>query len=239
MIREWQFLKTRYSQLYYELQELNESDLTSLLSLITEIPFEQVKQIFDELKNNSELSVHINNFEEKGITKGSKIGFGRRLGWYALVRIMKPRVVVETGVADGLGALVITAALIENAKEGTLGRYFGTEININCGWLFREPYSNFGEILFGDSIQSLALLEDQIDIFINDSDHSAEYESMEYESIKNKLSPNSFLLSDNSHVTDSLRIFSNKNRRNYVFFKEIPRDHWYPGAGIGISFIKK
>jgi hypothetical protein len=74
-------------------------------------------------------------------------------------------------------------------------------------------------------------------LFINDSDHSAKYEYEEYEIIKNKLSANAFLLGDNSHVTDSLRNFSNKNGRKFLFFREVPQDHWYPGAGIGFSFM--
>jgi hypothetical protein len=24
--------------------------------------------------------------------------------------------------------------------------------------------------------------------------------------------------------------------RNFLFFKEEPEEHWYPGAGIGIAF---
>jgi hypothetical protein len=27
-----------------------------------------------------------------------------------------------------------------------------------------------------------------------------------------------------------------KTGRNFVFFKEQPKAHWYPGAGIGISY---
>ena len=240
LINKWQFLKTEDVNFYYELEKQNESDLASLLSLITKLSFDQVLSKFDELKNNVELRTYIaNHWSDNNNMRDSTVGFGRRLGWYALVRILKPKIVVETGVSDGIGSLVIATALIENAKEGSFGRYYGTDLDMSAGWLFREPYSRFGEILYGDSIESLAKFQERIDLFINDSDHSAEYEYKEYESIKNKLSPNSFLLGDNSHVTDSLRNFSNKNGRNFVFFREVPRDHWYPGAGIGISFISE
>ncbi len=238
LIKKWQFLKTEDNNFYYELQEQNQADLASLLSLITRKSFDEVNSKFDELINNNELNTYIlNNWSNNNNMKDSIVGFGRRLGWYALVRILKPKVVIETGVSDGIGSLVIATALIENAKEGSFGRYYGTDINTNAGWLFRETYSNFGEILYGDSIESLVKFQERIDLFINDSDHSAKYEYEEYEIIKNKLSVNAFLLGDNSHVTDSLRNFSNNNGRNFVFFREVPRDHWYPGAGIGFSFI--
>jgi len=237
LIKKWQFLKTETSNFYYELEKQNEFDLASLLSLITKTSFSEILSIFDELKNNDDLRTFIsNNWSSNSKKKDSIVGFGRRLGWYTLIRILKPKIVIETGVSDGIGSLVITAALIKNADEGILGKYYGTELDTNAGWMFREPYSNFGEIIFGDSIDSLENFNEQIDMFINDSDHSAEYEYREYQSIKNKLSQNSFILGDNCHATDSLRNFSNRNGRDFVFFKELPRDHWYPGAGIGISF---
>ena len=77
-----------------------------------------------------------------------------------------------------------------------------------------------------------------IDLFINDSDHLASYEYQEYQTIKNKLSPKALILGDNSHVTNKLLKFSIENDRNFVLFREEPKDHWYPGAGIGISFPK-
>jgi hypothetical protein len=44
------------------------------------------------------------------------------------------------------------------------------------------------------------------------------------------------ILGDNSHVTDKLLKFSIENDRMFVLFKEEPKNHWYPGAGVGISF---
>lgn len=72
-----------------------------------------------------------------------------------------------------------------------------------------------------------------MDIFINYSDPSSEYEREEYEAINSKLSPRSLILGDNSHVTIELDQFARERNRN--FFAEKPVDHWYPGAGIGIS----
>ena len=80
------------------------------------------------------------------------------------------------------------------------------------------------------------LLDEEIDLFINDSDHSANYEFLEYQAISNKLSDSAVILGDNSHVTNSLMQFSKETKREFLFFQEKPLEHWYPGAGIGISF---
>ena len=78
-----------------------------------------------------------------------------------------------------------------------------------------------------------------IDLFINDSDHSAEYEFKEYLAIKNKLSKTGIILGDNSHSTDKLIKFSIENNRRFILFRDEPSNHWYPGAGIGISYPGK
>jgi predicted O-methyltransferase YrrM len=162
--------------------------------------------------------------------------FGRRVGWYALVRALKPRVVVETGIEKGLGAMVLCAALQRNAEQGHPGRYYGTDIDPSAGMLLCEPYSSIGKILYGDSIESLQALAPPIDLFINDSDHSAEYEAREYRTIAPKLSERAIIVGDNAHVTDELLKFSRENGRHFLFFREEPANHWYLGAGIGLSF---
>ena len=149
---------------------------------------------------------------------------------------MKPRVVIETGVDKGLGASLLCSALQRNVAEGFPGRYYGTDINPHAGRLFTAPYTEFGEILYGDSITTLAALDVQIDLFINDSDHSADYESREYETILPKLSARAIILGDNAHVADALADFSRTRGRQFLFIREEPLDHWYLGAGIGVSF---
>jgi hypothetical protein len=97
----------------------------------------------------------------------------------------------------------------------------------------------YGEILYGDSIESLKQFDKVIDLFINDSDHSAEYEANEYKIVATKLAENAIILGDNSHCTDKLFEFSLKTGRQFIFFQEKPFKHWYPGGGIGIAFRRK
>ena len=54
------------------------------------------------------------------------------------------------------------------------------EINPNAGKLFQEPYNKVGKIIYQDSLKTLSKINVGIDLFINDSDHSSEYEYKEY-----------------------------------------------------------
>jgi len=165
-----------------------------------------------------------------------RVDFGRRLGWYAFARAMKPKITVETGVDKGIGSVLLCSALLKNRDEGFEGYFFGTDINPEAGYLLGGKYAEVGKILYGDSIKTLSQFTEKIDLFINDSDHSSDYEYREYITIKDKISERAVLLGDNSHTSDKLAIFSKETNRNFLFFKEEPSEHWYPGAGIGISF---
>jgi predicted O-methyltransferase YrrM len=237
---QWLFTSREKSNFTYDLTDSNKAYLASMVSVVTGCSLETVKGYITELNENRDLKNHI----VKTAQRSSELSeldadpwYSRRLGWYAIVRARKPRVIVETGVDKGLGSCVLSAALEQNAREGYPGRYFGTDINPNAGVLFSGDYQKHGKILYGDSLQSLSSLNETIDVFINDSDHSSEYEGREYEMVNSKLAPNAVILADNAHVTDQLCTFAERTGRKFLYFQEKPKDHWYPGAGIGIAFL--
>jgi predicted O-methyltransferase YrrM len=226
----------------YDLTDENLRYLAETIAIATDKTATEIESYVQEVLNNTELRSYFDarmaSYKGQQSPESVKSPFGRRLGWYATVRAIKPRVTIETGVERGHGALLLCAAILQNTKEGFAGRYFGTDINPEAGWLLSEPYTSVGRLLIGDSISSLKNFSENVDLFVNDSDHSAEYEEQEYETIAPKLSVGAIILGDNAHVTDKLAVFSRKTGRNFLMFSEKPKDHWYPGGGIGISFPK-
>jgi hypothetical protein len=224
----------------YDLTSENLRYLAETIAVATGRSPAEIEGYIQEAIGDNELRTYFDTkmaaHEGQKSPKNVKSPFGRRLGWYAVARALKPQIVIETGVERGHGALLLCAALLRNAGDGFQGKYFGTDINPQAGWLLSGKYSTVGKILVGDSITSLRGFPQAIDLFINDSDHSAEYEGQEYEVIASKLSAKAIVLGDNAHVTDKLAIFSRKTGRSFVMFHERPEDHWYPGAGIGISY---
>jgi hypothetical protein len=238
----WTLSSREFTNFTYEITLENCEYLAHTVSVATGAPYATAMGYIRELQSDQELQKHILDRASASSMRyccDQRCEFGRRMGWYAFVRILKPRVVVETGVDKGLGSVVLCAALIRNEAEGCPGRYFGTDKNPDAGFLLGEPYSRVGKILYADSIQSLQPIR-EIDIFINDSDHSAEYERREYETIAPKLGKGGgLILGDNAHCTDVLAKFSAERGRQFIFFQEQPKEHWYPGAGIGISFVNR
>lgn len=235
----WLFDSREIDNFTYDLTSLNKEYLVNVVNVVTGVDRIRIEKYIRELEDNTGLRNHINYFMSKDTERyhlGPLEGYGRRLGWYAFVRALKPRVVMETGVDWGLGSCVITEALMRNAAEGAEGKYFGTDIRPEAGALFIGKYRKYGEILYGDSIKTLRKFKRRIDIFINDSDHSPIYEAKEYATINRLLKRDSLILGDNSHCSAALSKFAVRTKRKFIFFAESPAEHWYPGAGIGIAY---
>lgn len=241
-LAKWLLTSREIANFTYQLTARNRAYLAHTVSLVTGKPLEEIRGYIEEPEADCQLLQYLQgriaeDHEQHDIDPVPH--FGRRLGWYAVVRAIKPHRVIETGVDKGLGAVLLCAALARNANEGHRGEYIGTDINPRAGVLLGGPYNEYGRILCGDSIGSLSELSGTVDIFINDSDHSADYEVREYDVIEPKLSTFAIVLGDNAHVTDALQKFAERTDRSFLFFREDPLDHWYPGAGIGFAFPKR
>lgn len=232
----WSLKRTEGDNFYYPLSEKNYRDLAAGLGL----SFRCSPKVFDgyirEILNDLEVKAHLGAWKSlRPDLIDSTLDFGRRVVWYAVARHLKPKLVVETGVHHGLGAIALCAALVKNRMEGFEGDYVGTDIDPSAGSLLSGPFSSVGKILFGDSLASIEELEGPIELFVNDSDHSFDYEMREYRAIEKKLSERAVVLGDNSHSSESLRKWSGERNRSFVLLREQPINHWYPGAGVGVS----
>jgi predicted O-methyltransferase YrrM len=234
----WIFTSREDSNFTYGLTERCKVNIAASLAGLLGKDYQEIIGYFREIETDEQFNSLIRKLwsshpERYRTDKNQHVG--RRMVWYAFARATKPRIVIETGVDQGIGAVTLCAALSRNALDGFPGKYYGTDINPKAGYYLQPPYSDFGAILYGDSIKSLEAFGDKIDLFINDSDHSADYERAEYEIVSDKLSENGIILGDNSHVTPALAEFSTQRGRRFIFLSEEPNSHWYRGAGVGIS----
>ena len=238
-ILKWGFTSREDANFTYQLTPGNMNYLAHTISIVTKVEYAVISRYLEEIQSDEIVRKTIETAIERSPFRkfaDKEISFGRRVGWYAFARAIKPKIIIETGVDKGLGSIVLCAALLRNREEGFPGNYFGTDINPDAGFILSDKYKTVGEILYGDSIESLKTFSEKIDLFINDSDHSADYEYREYVTIEMLLSDKAIILGDNSHCSSKLSDFSIEKNRNFLFFHEVPLNHWYPGAGIGISF---
>ena len=235
----WALVSRETTNITYDLTPLATTTLAHTVAAAVGAP---VAQIRDHLAEPGADDTFIGRMRAVGETYANthpidpEPRFGRRLGWYAAVRALKPRVVLESGVEKGLGAMLLCYALERNAAEGAPGRYIGLDNDPCAGALIAPPYARHAQILTADALDSIAGLTEPVDLYINDGDHRLDYEYREYEAMAPHLSPNALILGDNCHVSDALPRFAEATGQQFLFWHEVPERHWYPGGGIGFAF---
>lgn len=219
----------------YDLANLDE--LAAFMGSVLGIGAESAGALIRELEQDAPFRAEMNSILRTRLYKKHTAFYGRRAGWYCAVRALRPQVVIEAGVHDGLGSSVLLKALERNRAEGADGRLIGIDLVPSSGWLIPRRLRDRFSLVVEDSAIVLPRIAEQerVDLFIHDDAHNPEHEFNEYRAVQRCLSAHGVLLSDNAHATDALRRFSEGHGRPFYFWREKPKDHFYPGAGIGIS----
>jgi predicted O-methyltransferase YrrM len=228
------FLGRELDNFTYQVGNLDE--LASFIALVAGVDRGEAAASIAELEDDAGFRQELELKMRSKYRSHQRIYYGRRTGWYALIRALRPGYVIETGVHDGLGSAVILQALKRNSDVGAEGQLSSVDIDPESGWLVPERLRSRWQLVIGDSLGFLNRLNHRtVDLFIHDSDHRYAHEWAEYLAVGDRISPNGILLSDNSHAQPTLQDYSIKQKRRFLLWREKPLKHWYPGAGIGVS----
>lgn len=230
----WLAASREHTNYTYELTDLNFTHLAWWVSAVAGADVASARRMLCELQQDAEIHEHVKQATLDSSRRGlsdAQARFGRRLGWYALVRLTRPALVVETGTDKGLGALAVTRALQRNGE----GRLITVDTNPDAGLLLRGFHGPY-DVVIADSVSTLSGMTDPVDLFIHDSLHTRQHELAELAAVEVSLSSSATVLSDNSHVTDALPSWAESRGKRFLFFAEKPQEHWYPGGGIGAAW---
>ena len=138
--------------------------------------------------------------------RGRQLHLGRFKCLFALVRLRKPAVVIETGVHDGLSSAMILYALEKNEH----GRLISIDLpsvdmpgSEGPGWLVPDQLRQQWRLMLGDAKELLPKAQREVgtvDIFIHDSDHREPHQRFELTITRPYLSGDGLLLCDDPHV---------------------------------------
>src|SRR5688572_13028263 len=141
----------------------------------------RVEDAYDELESDDLVLELRRSYVEKRPSTAS-FELGRFRIWYAVVRCLRPEVVLETGVHDGLSSAVILQALERNG----MGRLVSIDLPSTDlpptadgpGWLVPKRLRARWTLHVGDArrlLPGVARDLSAIDVFSHDSDHSADH----------------------------------------------------------------
>ena len=163
------------------------------------LPFEKAieiitnyqEEIMTELREleGSSFIQHINRCVQQAGVIGGPVSYEDGMLLYALVRALKPYVVVETGVANGVSSSFILKALDRNSR----GRLYSIDLHYRegesvpegreLGWVIPGELRYRWELRLGESTKVLPKLLRElksIDIFFHDSRHTYKTMMREY-----------------------------------------------------------
>ena len=196
-----EILKSLFSEESYSIEDLR---------LATEKLQNHATNFFNKLKNETYPS------KKKPYPLDYTLDNQSGLFLYILCKILKPKTVVETGVAYGLSSMYILQALYEN-KNGTL---YSID-SLFSPWQSKEMigsaipshlYKNWKLILGSSSEKLNETLSslDSIDIFFHDSLHSYKNMKFEFNTAWPFINKNGFLISDDISGNNAFYDFYSK-----------------------------
>jgi hypothetical protein len=129
---------------------------------------------------------------------------------YAYILKMKPKVIVETGVANG-----ITTNVIMSALEETGGELHSFDIDKRC----ENAYTGRGKWHFHlmnksypKSLMQISSTIDDIELWIHDSNHGYLWQTFEYRFAFERLNTGGLLVSDDIDSSPAFGRFAIKNK---------------------------
>lgn len=175
----------------------------------------ELQKLLGELEEGGFLQ-HIRScLDELGMNHENRIRWGSL--FYVLVRVLRPKVTVETGVANGVSSSFFLRALARNGN-GVLYSF-----DLHCregltvpkgkklGWIVPDYLKSRWRLVLGESTRQIPKLIKEmkgIDIFLHDSSHIYETMMGEYTLVWPHLNFGGILLSDDAYANDAFLDFS-------------------------------
>jgi hypothetical protein len=165
----------------YELA--NRDELVAFCAESLEIDAERVRELIAEAESDPELTTELRRRTRFAFDLKTQPRLGQRLLWWVMVRSQRPALIVETGVYEGLGSLVLLTAAARNAAEGGPdARVIGVDSDPRAGRLVPDRLKGRWERVVGLSGDALepAIGDRRVDVLFHDTPHTREIQEHEF-----------------------------------------------------------
>lgn len=189
-----------------------------------------IESLNKELESKVEFLKIMNQYWEalKGFGGGMEIDDCRIL--YIICRVIRPKIVVETGTGHGFSSSFIIQALEDNGygELYSIDLHYRNGISVPIGkqpgWVIPEYLKHRFHLFLGESTRIMPKLLrklGKIDIFIHDSRHTYRTMIKEYETVLPYLRKDGLLLSHDVKVNDAFLDLCDRIRRTPVIIRNL------------------
>lgn len=218
------------------LNSWKEPNSYNFLNFITHISESSYQKYLQEIRNDKKFYTHLHKKHKE--IRGKTITQAQ--GWttliYVLIRYLKPKVILETGVFDGISSSFVLNAL----KKNGFGKLISVDLPARVvipgstdfmpfttipkdqqpGWLIPSDLRKrwtLHIIKEGHELKKIIQSLDNIDIFLHDSLHTKEHMEWEMQTVWPHLKKDGILLVDDIFCNNAFEIFCKKMNKNNIF----------------------
>ena len=217
------------------------SDYVQFLSAVTQVNVDQVRTHILELSQDDEFFrameaplEDLASATQEGVRTGEIRVHSYSL--YVIVRVLKPNLMVETGVANGKSSAYILRAIDKNGT-GALFSIDKPEFqddpasinrgealiprNLESGWMVPDSLRSLWTLRLGDAAELLPVLRSElkdIDIFFHDSLHTYDHMKFELALARDWVRTNGVILCDDIQYSDAFfEATAQENKPSFAF----------------------
>lgn len=205
---------------------------------LLDLPVARVHELMDEARTDAELTTELRRRTRWAFDLKTQPPIGKRVVWWVIVRATRPSLVVETGIYDGLGSLVLLRALERNHDEGGPdGRLLSVDADTRAGRLVPGRLRSRWEVVHGytDAVLEPALRGREIDLLVHDTPHVPEVQGPEFDIALRHGAAVLRVLDEGGGQTPVLRELAEARGGQIVHLEVQSLDHPYSPPGLDIA----
>ncbi len=201
---------------------------------------EQLRQYIVEADTDPELRQHLTRRLRWRFDVKHRPELANRLGWYLLIRALRPRLVVETGVYNGFGSLTLLCALERNAAEGSPGELISFDASDVAGsFVDRHRYPGWRHVVgMTTDVLEDTLAGSKIGALFQDSDHSIAVQELEFGAALANPEATLLLVDASGGQTPVLEQLSQQRGGDYRRVRLGATDHWYQRGELTFALFR-
>lgn len=224
----------------YTFRVANVDEMLSGIAEVTGAPLAELEGYVTEAQSDPELSDRLARRLRWRFDVKRRPQLGNRLGWYALMRALRPSLVIETGVYHGLGSLTLLRAIERNREEGVEGRLISFDRSPEAGWIVNRSEHPDWRIVRGPTNETLerAIGDRRVGALFHDTDHTEENRLLEFGAALQHAASELLLVDSGAGRFPTLARLAREHGGTYRRVPLRAADHWYQNHALAFAVFR-